>query len=199
MSNADFIGTFTVTEEAVTPIQRAGGNRGNRCFQVLGQFGDNPLPLITVQDKAQTYTLPDLDAVRAVLRGGGLRARPFLMALKKYAGSEPQPDPDPTAEVTKADGEEGDPAALKLGGIWQEGDYFTLTLTLRNEEGEEDVRPVVLEAPSRITAAQGATVLAQLVDQIVLYHAEADGNMVYIEPESDSYTVKIMASPVTRG
>jgi hypothetical protein len=81
-NNSDFVGTFAVDADLVEAMIATSGNRRNTLFEYLAPYGQTTsTPPLTKAQMAQTYIIPDLDAVNSIKVKGGIRSHQFLTVM----------------------------------------------------------------------------------------------------------------------
>jgi hypothetical protein len=82
LNNSDFVGTFVVDADLVEAMIATSGNRRNTLFEYLAPYGQTTsTPPLTKAQMAQTYIIPDLDAVNSIKVKGGIRSHQFLTVM----------------------------------------------------------------------------------------------------------------------
>lgn len=90
LPKTDFIGTFNITQNTLDAMFVAGGPRTQEMFNVMAQYRVPPVvvpPSLSLSDMIGTYTIPDIDAVNAILIAGTTRGHEVLTQMVLKSGA----------------------------------------------------------------------------------------------------------------
>jgi hypothetical protein len=178
-TKASFVGTWVLNTPAkVATCLAAANNRGQKCFNVMAQYGGvTTIPPLSLLQMQQSYTL-NAAAVENILSECGARGHEFLSAVSTVAVVVLKPD----VNIVR-------PNEYQFLNEWPAGTVADVYLELTDSDGDVQVSTVELTLPSDSTPEEAAAYVAYVMEPYAFIDALASGSLLSLMPSEPGTTL----------
>lgn len=189
----DFVGTHAVDATIRDSALAAAGLEGQQMFNAMAQYGQTTsTPPLTLAQMVQTYIIPDLAAVDALLPVGGIRGHRFMEII---SGESPGPIAVGTVTKTQSASGPNTPVIFRFDGAFPGGAVINVSLLVTDPDNESEslsdavVLPPTPPGQEFHDAATAASVVSAAIDSVVHVRSSTVGPILTVTPAAPANTV----------